>query len=139
MRKNKLNLFSHNIDFCSVQNMKKFLGIACIYKWVLKNFPSETPLTLAFIAAFNREIIVVPPRKREFHILYGKLPIHNSDNTLDLLYDISGPAYFNNLSAKAAKNDQLSYYVGCSLYLCTNVWCKFFKSNNKKKNLLNSL
>ena len=30
MRKNKLNLFFHNTDFCSVRNMKKFLGIAYI-------------------------------------------------------------------------------------------------------------
>ena len=30
LMKKKLNLFSYNIDFCSVQNMKKFLGIAYI-------------------------------------------------------------------------------------------------------------
>ena len=81
----------------------------------------ENPRTLAFNAAFSREIIVVQPCKRALHILYGKLPIHKSDNALDLLYDISGPAYLNNLSATTAKNDQLSYYVGCSLYLSTKV------------------
>ena len=79
------------------------------------------PRSLAFNAAFSREIIVVQPCNRALHVLYGKLPIHNCDNTLDLLYDIFGPTYLNNQSVKTAKNDQPSYYVGRRLYLCTNV------------------
>ena len=73
MRKNKLNLFFHNIDFCSVQNMKKFLGIAYILKISLEKFSIGNPRTLAFNAVFRRKIIVVQPCKRALHILYGKL------------------------------------------------------------------
>ena len=53
------------------------------------------------------------PFKRALHILYGKLSIHNSDNTLDLLYDISGSAYFNSLSAAIAK--KRSAFLLCGL------------------------
>ena len=48
-----------------------------------EKFSFGNPRTLAFNAVFGREIIIVQPRKRALHILYGKLPIHNSDNTLD--------------------------------------------------------
>ena len=113
----------------------------CIYlNTGFEKFSIWNLLTLAFNAAFSREIIVVQSCKRALHILYGKLHIHNRGNTLDLLYDISGPAYFNNLSATTAKKrSAFLLWRLYSLYLCTNVWRKFFlknkenKSNNKKK------
>ena len=71
------------------------------------------PRTLACNAAFSREIIVVQPCKRALHILYGKLPINNSDNVLYLFYDISGPAYFNNLSVATVK--KRSAFLQCRL------------------------
>ena len=85
--KKKLNLFFHNIDFCSVQRCK--IPWNCIYlKISFEKFSIGSPRSLAFNAVFCREIIVVQSCNRALHILYGKLSIHNSDNTLDLLYDI---------------------------------------------------
>ena len=86
----------------------------CIYlKMSFEKFFIGNPRSLAFNAAFSREIIVVQPCKRALHILYGKLPIHNINNTLDLLYDISSPAYFNSLSATTTK--KRSTFLLCSL------------------------
>ena len=135
---NKLNLF---LIFVLFKIWKNSLELH-IFKISFEKFSNGNPLTLAFNTACIREIIVVQLCKRALHILYGKLPIHNSDNTLDLLYDMSGPAY--NPSATTAKKWSSLLCIGCSLYLCTNVWRKFFinhenKSNNKKKNLLKSL
>ena len=101
MRKNKLNLFFHNIDFCFVQEK---IPWNCIYlKISFEKCSIGNPRTLAFNAAFSREIIILQLCNRALHILYGKLSIHNSDNTLDLLYDISGRAYFNKVSATTTK------------------------------------
>ena len=56
----------------------------CIYlKISFEKFSIGNPQALAFNAAFSREIIVAQLCKRALHILNGKLPIHNSDNTLE--------------------------------------------------------
>ena len=92
-----------------------------------------------FNAVFSRKIIVVQPCYRALHIIYGKLLIYNSDNTLDLLYNIFGPAYFNNLSAKTSKKrsafllrkPQLIFMYQCLtqyilyLYIYINIICMY--------------
>ena len=87
--------------FCSKYEQNSFE--LHIFKNKFGKIVHRKPQTLACKVAFCREIIIVQPCKTTLHILYGKLPIHNSNNALDLLYDISGPAYFNSLSATTAK------------------------------------
>ena len=73
----------------------------CIFKYKFRKIFLQKPPTRAFNAAFSGEIIVLQLRKRALHMLYGTLPIHNSDNTLLATY--FRPAYFNYLNAIIAK------------------------------------
>ena len=95
--------------FCSKD--EKILWNCMYLKKSFEKFSIGNPRSLAINAAFSREIIVVQPCNRALHILYGKLPIHNCDNTLDFLHDIFGPANFKSLSAKTAKKKQSAFLL----------------------------